>query len=433
MTFTFMDSATSLTLLVILGLIVCSGILSGSETALTAASRIRMTKLAEEGSRPAQWVNFLLDRQEQLLSAILLLNNLVNILASVLATSLFLRLLGETGVVYATIVMTVIVVIFAEVLPKTYAISSPDLTAMRVAGLLRILIIILRPFTWILQRISRLTLRLAGVKDEEVASLLAPHDEIRGAIDLHHQEGGVVKLDRDMLGGILDLRSISVSEVMVHRKNMFMIDADLPAQDITQQMLESPYTRVPLWRENTENIVGVLHARDVLKALAASPNGAQGIVPTDIMKPPWFVPETTPLTDQLSLFRREKAHFALVVDEYAALMGLVTMEDILEEIVGHIHDEYDEPEGEVRRLQDGSIEVRGDMSIRDLNRDMGWSLPDEEATTIAGLVIHEARTIPDVGQIFVFHGYRFRVMARQRNQIMMVRISSADRSRHSRA
>lgn len=433
MTFTFIDSTTSLTLLVILGLIVCSGILSGSETALTAASRIRMTKLAEEGSRPAQWVNFLLDRQEQLLSAILLLNNLVNILASVLATSLFLRLLGESGVVYATIVMTVIVVIFAEVLPKTYAISSPDLTAMRVAGLLRILIIILRPFTWVLQRISRLTLRLAGVRDEEVASLLAPHDEIRGAIDLHHQEGGVVKLDRDMLGGILDLRSISVSEVMVHRKNMFMIDADLPAQDITQQMLESPYTRVPLWRENTENIVGVLHARDVLKALATSPNGAQGIALTDIMKPPWFVPETTPLTDQLSLFRREKAHFALVVDEYAALMGLVTMEDILEEIVGHIHDEYDEPEGEVRRLQDGSIEVRGDMSIRDLNRDMGWSLPDEEATTIAGLVIHEARTIPDVGQIFVFYGYRFRVIARQRNQIIMVRISHADRSHHLRA
>lgn len=425
-----LDSTTGLTIFIIFILIICSAILSGSETALTAASRIRMIRLAQEGRRPAAWVNFLLDRQEQLLSAILLCNNLVNILASVLATSLFLRLFGENGVIYATIVMTVIVVIFAEVLPKTYAISSPDMTAMRVAGILRVLIFILRPMTWLLQRISRLVLRLAGIAEDEAASLLAPHDEIRGAIDLHHQEGGVVKGDRDMLGGILDLRSISVGEVMNHRKNMFMIDADLKAGDITRQMLESPYTRVPLWRDNPENIVGVLHARDVLRALAASPSGAEGIDLASIMKPPWFVPETTSLSHQLNLFRREKAHFALVVDEYSALMGLVTMEDILEEIVGHIHDEHDEVEGEIRRLHDGSIEVRGEMSIRDVNRDLAWSLPDDEATTIAGLVIHESRTIPEVGQVFDFYGYRFRVMARQRNQITTLRISKSDESRH---
>ncbi len=420
-----LDNTTGLTIIAIFILIICSAILSGSETALTAASRIRMNKLAQEGNRGARWVNFLLDRQEQFLGAILLCNNLVNILASVLATSLFLQLFGENGVIYATIVMTVTVVIFAEVLPKTYALSTPDVTAMRVSGLLRVVIFILRPLTWILQRISRLTLRLIGVGDDEAASLLAPHDEIRGAIDLHHQEGGVVKGDRDMLGGILDLRSITVSEVMVHRKSMFMIDASLKARDITQQMLESPYTRVPLWRDNPENIVGVLHARDVLRALAASPDGADGIDLSDIMKPPWFVPETTTLSHQLNLFRREKAHFALVVDEYAALMGMVTMEDILEEIVGHIHDEHDEIEGEIHRLQDGSIEVRGDMSIRDLNRDLAWSLPDDEATTIAGLVIHESRTIPEVGQIFDFYGYRFRIMARQRNQIVTLRISKS--------
>lgn len=411
-------------------LIICSAILSGSETALTASSRIRMTRLEHEGSRRARWVNYLMDRKEHLISAILVCNNLVNILASVLATDMFLGIFGETGLVYATLVMTVIVVVFAEVLPKTYAILTPDQTSMRVAGLLRVLVWLLSPLTRLLQLISLQSLRLTGLLKDDENALLAPHEEIRGAIDMHHRDGGVVKTDRDMLGGILDLASITVGEVMVHRKNMFMIDAGLSNAEVIRAILESPYTRIPMWQEHPENIIGIIHAKDFLRALAESTDGAEGVAILNLIKEPWFVPETTPLSEQLSAFRAQNAHIALVIDEYGDLKGLISMEDILEEIVGHIQDEHDEPERNIRRINDNTIEVLGTLSIRDLNREMGWSLPDDEATTIAGLVIHEARIIPDPGQIFNFYGHRFKIMGRQRNQIVSLRITSNPTFKH---
>ena len=404
-------------------LLILSAFLSGSETALTATSRARMLRMQQEGSRRAGWVAYLLDQHERLLGAILLGNNLVNILASVLATSVFLRLFGETGVVYATLMMTVLVVVFAEVLPKTYAIQTPDQTALRAAGLLRILVGVLAPFTKLLQLISRTILRAAGFTGASAGSLLPAHEELRGAIDLHHKEGGVRKRDRDMLGGILDLGDTHVDEVMVHRKSMLMIDADLTSAEIVKQALDSPYTRIPLWSGEPENIIGVLHAKDLLRALAASNGGSETLDIRQLATPPWFVPEATLLIEQLNAFRTRKAHFALVVDEYGALMGLVTMEDILEEIVGHIDDEHDEPDRPIRRLPDGSLEVTGTLSIRDLNREMGWTLPDTEATSIAGLIIHEARAIPEEGQTFVFHGLRFHILSRLRNQILQININ----------
>ena len=404
-------------------LLILSAFLSGSETALTATSRARMLRMQQEGSRRAGWVAYLLDQHERLLGAILLGNNLVNILASVLATSVFLRLFGETGVVYATLMMTLLVVVFAEVLPKTYAIQTPDQTALRASGLLRILVGVLAPFTKLLQLISRTILRAAGFTGASAGSLLPAHEELRGAIDLHHKEGGVRKRDRDMLGGILDLGDTHVDEVMVHRKSMLMVDADLTPAEIVKQVLDSPYTRIPLWSGEPENIIGVLHAKDLLRALAASNGGSETLDIRQLAAAPWFVPETTLLIEQLNAFRTRKAHFALVVDEYGALMGLVTMEDILEEIVGHIDDEHDEPDRLIRRLPDGSLEVTGTLSIRDLNREMGWTLPDTEATSIAGLIIHEARAIPEEGQTFVFHGLRFHILSRLRNQILQININ----------
>ncbi|MEC7732520.1 MAG: CNNM domain-containing protein, partial [Pseudomonadota bacterium] len=297
-------------------LLILSAFLSGSETALTATSRARMLRMQQEGSRRAGWVAYLLDQHERLLGAILLGNNLVNILASVLATSVFLRLFGETGVVYATLMMTVLVVVFAEVLPKTYAIQTPDQTALRAAGLLRILVGVLAPFTKLLQLISRTILRAAGFTGASAGSLLPAHEELRGAIDLHHKEGGVRKRDRDMLGGILDLGDTQVDEVMVHRKSMLMIDADLTPAEIVKQALDSPYTRIPLWSSEPENIIGVLHAKDLLRALAASNGGSKTLDIRQLATPPWFVPETTLLIEQLNAFRTRKAHFALVVDEY---------------------------------------------------------------------------------------------------------------------
>ncbi len=402
-------------------LLLISALLSGSETAITATSKARMMRLAQQGAKRAKTVVYLLEQKERLIAAILLGNNLVNILASVLATSLFLELFGSTGLAYATLMMTILVVIFAEVLPKTYSILSPDRSALRVGFLLRGLLFILTPFTAVLQFISRAILRLMGTKSKHNEGLLAAHEEIRSLLDLHHQQGEVVKHDRDMLGGILDLRDIEVGEVMVHRKNLYMINIEQRAEDIIKEVLAANYTRIPLWQGNQENIIGILHAKDVLHAMAQHQN-IEMIDFALLATPPWFVPETTLLADQLHAFRDKKAHFALVVDEYGALMGVVTMEDILEEIVGQIDDEHDEDAEMLKHLDNGEIMVQGQMSIRDVNREMGWTLPDEMATTIAGLVIYEAQIIPKEGQQFDYFGLRFTVASRQRNQITALRI-----------
>jgi Mg2+/Co2+ transporter CorB len=413
-----------LTIAAIVMLLAFSGFFSGSETALTAASRARMNRLAEEKNKRAALVLQLTGNLERLIGALLLGNNLVNIMASALATGVFIALFGDAGVVYATLVMTALVVIFAEVLPKSYAITNTDRFALTVAPLVRIVLWLFAPLTAAVQFIVRGALRLFGIDISETQSVLSAHEELRGAINLHHREGGVVKLDRDMLGGILDLRDLEVCDIMVHRKNMTMIDASLSNDEIVAQALASPHTRIPLWLNEPENIVGVLHAKDLLRALAGASWNPAAIRPLDIAAKPWFVPESTPLQNQLNAFLRRKAHFALVIDEYGALMGLITLEDILEEIVGDISDEHDIERSGIRMQPDGSVIINGSMPIRDLNRALDWHLPDDEATTIAGLVIHEARTIPEVGQVFTFYGFKFEILRRQRNQIAVLRVNS---------
>ena len=244
-----------------------------------------------------------------------------------------------------------------------------------------------------------------------------------GAADrLKQDEGKVEKQDRDMFGGLLDLRELQVSDVMVHRTEMVMINADLPPEDLVREVLATEYTRIPLWRDKPENIIGVLHAKDLLRAIRASEGDTSRIDVSTIALPPWFVPEMRTVSEQLKAFRRRKTHFALVVDEYGEVEGMVTLEDILEEIVGDISDEHDVVVAGVRAQPDGSVVVDGSVPIRDLNRAMDWRLPDEEATTVAGLVIHEARSIPERGQSFTFHGFRFRVLRRERNRITALRI-----------
>lgn len=413
-------------------LLVFSAFFSGSETALIATARARMARLAEQGNQRARRVNRLLHQRERLLGGILLGNNLVNILASVLATSLFLSLFGEGGLLAATLVMTALVVVFAEIVPKTYALLAHDKIALRVALPLSLVLRVLRPFTWALQKLARAILWCFGLRGELSGALLPAREEIRSAIAHHHREGDMTRGDSNMLEGVLDLAALRVEHVMIHRKNMAMIDASLPPEQILQQALASPYTRLPLWRGEPENIVGILHAKTLLRAWARA--GAQSgesdakaqrarMDIAALATAPWFVPETTPLLEQLAAFQERKTHFALVVDEYGVLMGLITLEDILEEIVGNIYDEYDRPQTVAHRLPDGSWEVPGTATIRELNRAMGWSLPDEEATTIAGLVIHEARTIPRPGQLFVFHNMRFEVLRRQRNQLLALKLT----------
>lgn len=418
-----MTLALLLTIGAILLLLVVSAFFSGSETALTAASRARMHAMEKDGNERAGQVNQLIQDQEKLIGAILIGNNLVNILASSIATSLFLTLFGQAGVAYATLAMTALVVIFAEVLPKTFAISQPDKASLALSPILKILVMLLAPFVLVVQFIVRMILKLFHRGGDGSISMVSAHEELRGAIDLHHQEGAVVKHDKDMLGGILDLRDLEVSDVMVHRTKMQAICADEPPQKIVDDVLKSSFTRLPLWSEEPENIVGILHAKDLLRALHKAHGKSEGLNITELAIKPWYVPENTSLKDQLNAFLKRKMHFSLVVDEYGEVMGLITLEDILEEIVGEISDEHDIVVEGVRPQADGTVNVDGSVPIRDLNRLMDWALPDEEATTIAGLVIHEAQTIPDPGQAFTFYNCRFEVLRRQRNRITALRIT----------
>ena len=407
---------------IVVALLLASAFFAASETALTGASRANMLRLSKQGNREADVVSSLLSMRERLIGALLLGNNIANIGASALATGIFTAWFGEVGVLYATGVMTVLVVIFSEVLPKTIAINAPDRVSLLVARPMKLTLYLLGPQLTVIETIVRLLMRALGVKLGANQSILSPFERLRGAVDLLHHEGGVEKQDRDMLGGLLDLRELQVSDVMVHRTEMVMVNADLPPDELMQEVLASEYTRIPLWRDKPENIIGVLHAKDLLRAIRAAEGDTSRIDVSAIALPPWFVPEMRPVSEQLKAFRRRKTHFALVVDEYGEVEGLVTLEDILEEIVGDISDEHDVVVAGVRAQPDGSVVVDGSVPIRDLNRAMDWSLPDEEATTVAGLVIHEARSIPERGQSFTFHGFRFRVLRRERNRITALRI-----------
>ena len=415
-----------LILIAIVFLIAASGFFSGSETALTAVSRARMHAMEKAGNRRAGLVSHLIDIRERLIGALLLSNNLVNILASALATSLFISLFGDLGVVYATVAMTVLVVIFAEVLPKSWAISNPDRFALTVAPVVNIIVQIFGPFTTIISVIVRFILKLVRIDLDEDASALAAHDELRGTVDVLHRDGAVVKDDRDRMGGVLDLHELEVSDIMVHRTAMTSVDADEKPEVLVEQILGSQYTRLPVWKDDTDNIIGVVHAKDMLRALAA---GKYSVKKFDILKTmsePWFVPESTSLRDQLNAFLKRHAHIALAVDEYGEVEGLITLEDILEEIVGDIADEHDEELTGLSPQVDGSYIVDGNLPIRDLNRALDWDLPDDEATTIAGLVIHESQMIPEEKQTFTFHSKRFVVLAREKNRIKQIRIRSLD-------
>ncbi len=416
-----------ITVSIVLVCLLVSAFFAASETALTGASRASMLRLSKQGNADAQVVSRLSEMRERLIGSLLLGNNIANIGASALATGIFTAWFGEVGVLYATAVMTALVVIFAEVLPKTIAINAPDRVALAVARPTKMMMVLLGPLVSVVEAIVRLLLRLFNATANHHQPILSPFERLRGAVDLLHHEGKVEKQDRDMLGGLLDLRELEVSDVMVHRTEMVMINVDLPAEELVREVLATEFTRIPLWREKPENIIGVLHAKDLLRAIRAAEGDSSKIDVTTIMLPPWFVPEMRPVSEQLKAFRRRKTHFALVVDEYGEVEGMVTLEDILEEIVGDISDEHDVVVAGVRAQPDGSVVVDGSVPIRDLNRAMDWRLPDQEATTVAGLVIHEARSIPDRGQSFTFHGFRFRVLRRERNRITALRIVAVPR------
>ncbi|MCO4841350.1 MAG: HlyC/CorC family transporter [Yoonia sp.] len=424
------DAAFWVTASAILVLLVLSGFFSGSETALTAASRGKLRTAADKGSRGAERALNVTEDSERLIGSVLLGNNVVNILATSLATALLTKLFGQNGVAFATLIMTLLVLIFAEVLPKTYAITNPEKVASRVAAPIAIIVLVFSPIVSAVRFFVRGVLFLFGVRTDPDSHILAVREEIAGALQLGHSEGIVQKEDRDRILGALDLNERMVEEIMLHRSGIETVDVNLPVQEILAQILKSPHTRLPLYRDDPENIVGVIHAKDLLRAmhklLIDDKFTRKDIGSFDIMSvamDAYFIPETTTLDDQMREFLRRKTHFALVVDEYGGLQGLITLEDILEEIVGEIADEFDNDDAsQVEETSDGAYLVEGGMTLRDLNRAHDWSLPDDEANTIAGLVIHEAQMIPVEGQVFSFHGFRFEVVEKDENRIAVLKV-----------
>jgi Mg2+/Co2+ transporter CorB len=425
-----LDAAFWLTVGAIVLLLLMSALFSGSETALTAASRGKLRAQADKGSAGAAAALAVTEDNERMIGALLLGNNIVNITSASLATALLTRMFGDSGVALATLVMTLLVLIFGEVLPKTYAITNAEVAASRVAPLIRVVILVFSPVVSVVRALVRLLLRLFGVRADPDGHILALREEIVGAIALGHSGGAVEKEDRDRLLGALDLNARTVDEIMRHRSQVEMIDADRSPDEILTQILASPHTRLPVYRDSDENILGVIHAKDLLREVDRLVRGPQGdakaLADLDILKiamKPYFVPDTTALDEQMRQFLKRQTHFALVVDEYGALRGLITLEDILEEIVGEITDEFDLAHDTVlKRAENGDYFIEGSMTIRDLNRAMDWQLPDDEANTIAGLVIHEAQMIPNEKQAFSFHGFRFEVVTRRENRIMKLRV-----------
>ena len=424
------DAEFWISVLAITALLILSGFFSGSETALTAASRGKLRAKADKGSRGAQRALDVTEDSERLIGSVLLGNNLVNILATSLTTALLARSFGESAVILATLVMTVLVLIFAEVLPKTYAITNAESAASMVSRPIQIVTLVFSPIVYAVRWVVRAMLRLFGVQTDPETNVLAVREEIAGALKIWHSEGIVEKEDRYRILGTLDLEDRTVDEIMLHRTDIEMVNAETDPMQILDQCLESNYTRLPMFKDNQENIVGVLHAKDLARTIYRIISGSnepktalQNFNISEVTKKPYFVPNTTTLDDQMREFLRSHTHFALVIDEYGSLQGLITLEDILEEIVGEITDEFDETEDStLERTSDGQFIVDGAMTIRDFNRATDNTLPDEEANTIAGLIIHESQTIPTVGQMLSFHGFRFEVTDREGNRITEIKM-----------
>ena len=422
-----MDFSIGILLGIIFGLILLSAFFSGAETSLTSASKSRMHTLAKSGKKNAIIFEKIFKNKELLICTILLVNNLVNVLASALATSILLELFDADGIIYVTIIMTFMILLFGELLPKTIALLKADSIALKISPIFDILVKILYPITISFNSIVNLLMQILNInslKSNGLESQIESEEELRGAIDLHG-DNSKVKQEKEMLKSILDLDDVSVDSIMIPRKNIFSLPITITYEELIIRIQNSPHSRVPIWEKNAENIIGVFYVRKLIGHVQ-SKNTTFNIM--DYCNKPWFIPESSSLAYQLTEFKKRKEHFAIVVDEYGEFLGIVTLEDILEEIVGDIDDELDDMKISkrikgVKRSSKNNFLVRGNVTIRDLNRELSWRLPDKDASTIAGLILYESRTIPNMGQIFLFYGYKFEILDKKNNQITLLKIS----------
>ncbi len=405
-----------------------SAFFSGSETALTGASQGYMIdKEKNEHNSKAKIINKLFKHRDKLIITTLLGSNLFNTLATSLATSVLISLFGKEGVAYATIIMTFLVLIYTDMLPKSYSVKHANTVALHVAPAVRFWVVLFSPVTYVLQKIVHITFRLFKLQYNNNNSEESAISEIRGAIYMY--DGEQIKEEREMLKSILDLDEITVYDVMNHRKNLFSINIDTPVEKILAKVKNCPFSRIPLYKDKPENIVGIIRVKSLFKAAIEKKGNYKEIKIEEIMTKPWFIPDTTTLKQQLQLFRSRREHFAVVVDEYGDLQGIVTLEDILEEIVGEINDESDISSIDImgiKKVGEKTYLIDGQVPLRDLNRKFNWDLNDENAVTLAGYLLEMTRSIPEQGQKFVFNNLQFEIIKRNKNQISQIKISELE-------
>ncbi len=414
-----MSLLTIALILALIILVLLSAFLSGSETAITATSRARIVSKIKKGSRRANYVLKILNQKESVISSLLLSNNLVNILASALATAFFYDLFGITGIFYATLLMTVILVIFAEVFPKTYSINKPTRTALIISPIIFYLNKILFPFVYLINFIVSLFFKKkeqdTNIKDQQ------SEEELEGVIDLYKTSNPDYEHEKEMLQSILQLNDTTVEEVFTHRKNIYSIDSSLETPHLINKINISRFTRIPIWKENPENIIGLLNVRSLNIDLSTSDSSKELIF--EKINKPWFIPETTNLLNQLVEFKKRKEHLAFVVDEYGELLGLITLEDIIEEIVGEIVDEIDSPSNEFYINNRGVIITNGENNLKDLYKFFDLNPPESESTTIAGYIMEITKKIPLYGEITKDNFFSYKILSHSRKQISAIEIS----------
>ena len=407
-------------ILIVIFLLLLSGLLSGSETSITSVSKSKIHKLAIRGDKRAQQLLHLIKNKSDFISSLLIGNNFVNILASVLATAILIKYYGDKGILYSTILMSLLIVIFSEVLPKNYALIRPDRFALAMSKYLIVFSKIITPIMLLVKAINWSFFKIMRIDLENKANSKTAREDIRNIINMHEDEGRLLKDEGDMLNAILDLKEITVEKIMTHRKNIYSIDLN-NKNEFFPRISKSSFSRIPVWKENPNNILGLIHAKNVLTNL--NDQGQLDItkIKENLIKP-WFVPETTKAKDQLNEFIQRKEKLAFVVDEYGELMGLISMEDIIEEIVGNIFDEKDFSTIGIRKIDINTYRIRGDVNIRDINRELDIQIPDTFYSTIAGYIIHETESFPDVGQIFSFGDIRYEIVNKNKNQITQIKM-----------
>lgn len=411
-------------IVIVISIIVCllalAGLISATETAITATSPGRIQQLISEGNKRAKLLKSILKIKEKVISTLLIGNSIANTLCTTLATSMFIEIFGDdTGTLMSSIIMSFAIIVFSEVVPKAMAVAKPEKLSLFAAPGLILFMKLLTPINKMLNYIVRFAFMLFKIDHN---SDMSGTDEVRGVIEHHLNEGNVVKDDRDMLGGILDIRNLLVGDIMIHRSKINSINIDQPNDDIIKFALDCGHTRIPIWRDEPDNIIGILHIKDLLTLLKDLKWNADKLDVSKLLTYPWFVSDNAYVTQQLQAFRNRQSHLACVVDEYGELQGIITLEDILEEIVGQIYDEHDVGKNKIVKISDKEYTVDGTVTVRDLNREFGWNIPDSGASTIAGFLIQEVQHIPGKGESVTIDNLKIIVKTKTSNRIKTVKI-----------